>query len=226
MISTIFTVSVGDTQLDKQATFAVASALTLTAKESQTAIIKSLESTFTIRNNWDKPSNAIGVRIQPATKNSLVAVVGTAAGFLEKFLRGDPGSFVLKTPRGEFLAIPTKNVRRTKRDLIQKSQRPQALIGKRDFIIKTSRGVRVLFQRRGRGKNSKLIALYVLVPRAKIKQQDVFFGVTERLFQKRFGAIYAQQLEKALKTAKPSMAGRTAEKRADFQSGFSLASNF
>jgi hypothetical protein len=204
MINTRITVQLtGSAELDKNANFALASALTLTAKEIQAQVIKDIESSFSVRSNWDKPSNVYGVRVKPATKADLTAWVGTAADWMEKFIEEPAGAIVIKTPSGtEYLAIPTKNVRRTKRDIIAKAQRPRAIIGKRDFVILTKRGVRVLFQRRGRGKSSFLVAMYFLVPRARIREKDWLEGPTEKVFAKRFEPILSEQLAKAYATAK------------------------
>jgi len=199
MLSAKVTVKVqGNKNLDKQTRFAMASSLTLTAKEIQAATIKKIEGSFTIRNNWNKPSNALGVRIKPATKEKLETWIGTAAEFLQKFVREPEGSIVLKLPRGEFIAIPTSNVRRTKRDIIRATQRPQRLRGKRDIVLpmKSGRGL-VLFQEQGRGVNAKRVALYLLVPRAKIREKDVLFGPAKTVFLNRFTKIYENQLRKA-----------------------------
>jgi hypothetical protein len=194
---------VGNKHLDKQTTFALASSLTMTAKEIQTETIKTIEGTFTVRTNWNKPSNALGVRVKPATKQKLETWIGTAAEFLEKFVREPAGSIVLKIPQGEFLAIPTTNVRRTKRDIIRATQRPQKLRGKRDFVLpmKSGKGF-VLFQEQGRGVNTKRVALYILVRRAKIREKDVLFGPAKRVFEKRFPQIYENQLRRAFAGAK------------------------
>ena len=175
----------------------------MTAKEIQTETIKTIEGTFTVRTNWNKPSNALGVRVKPATKQQLETWIGTAADFLEKFVREPAGSIVLKIPQGEFLAIPTTNVRRTKRDIIRATQRPQKLRGKRDFVLpmKSGKGF-VLFQEQGRGINTKRVALYILVPRAKIREKDVLFGPAKRVFEKRFPQIYENQLRRAFAGAR------------------------
>lgn len=194
----ITTSIIGNKELSKQTIFALASGLTLTAKEIQAETIKSIEGSFTVRTNWDKPSNIFGVRIKPATKQKLEAWVGTAAEWLEKFIREPAGSIVIKLPRGEFIAIPTSNVRRTKRDLIRALQRPQRLRGKRDVVLPMRKGGGfVLFQEQGRGRNVKRVALYMLVPRAKIREKDILFGPAVKVFQKRFSTIYYQQLKKA-----------------------------
>jgi len=192
----------GRKELNKQTAFALASSLTFVAKEIQAETIKALDKgqggAFEIRTNWTKPSNVFGIRIKPATKQSLMAVIGTAADWLEKFVREPAGSIVIKLPRGEFIAVPTSNVRRTKRDIIRASQRPAALRGKRDVVLplKSGKGM-VLFQRKGKGERGNLIALYILVPRAQVRARDVLFGPAKRVFEKRFPRIYEQQLKKA-----------------------------
>jgi hypothetical protein len=185
----------GNLNLDKQTTFALYSSLTLTAKEAQTGVRKAIRSAFTVRTDWDV-RGPLAIKIQPATKQKLFTLVGTGFEELEKFVREKPGSIVLKLPRGEFIAIPTTNVRRTKRDLIRAAQRPKALRGKRDVVLpmKSGKGM-VLFQRKG--AKGDLVPLYLLVPRARIREKDVLFGPTRTVFEKRFAAILAQQMIKA-----------------------------
>ena len=177
----------------KQVTFALASALTAVAKEAQAASIGSIESTFTVRNNWDKPSNAMGVKVLPATKTDLSAAVATRADWLHEEMRP-------KIPFGNYIAIPTENVRRSKRDIIQKGQRPKNL--RRAFVIKTKSGAAMLFQRKGRGKRGEIVAMYKLVPRALIRKQSTLVEPTVETFEKRFDPLFEQMLRKALATAK------------------------
>jgi hypothetical protein len=202
MLRSRIKVAVSGLDLDKQTTFALASALTLTAKQGQTAALRAIEGSFTIRTPW--PSRGpFAVKVKPATKINLEAWVGTAAEWLEKFVREPAGSIVLKIPQGEFIAVPTGNVRRTKRDLIRAAQRPRALQGKRDFLVplRHGRGF-VLMQRQGRGRQQRAVALYVLVPRARIKEKDVLYGPTRRAFEKNFSKNLSTQLERAFATAR------------------------
>lgn len=193
-------------QMDKQTIFALAAALTATAKLGQTAVLKAMDAAqggaFTIRTGWTT-RGPYAVKIRPATKTNLNAWVGTAADWLEKFIREPAGSTVLKLPQGEFIAIPTSNVRRTKRDLIRAAQRPRALKGKRDYLIPLRHGRGwVLMQKQGRGKQARGVPLYVLVPKAKIKERDVLFGPTRRAFEKNFSKLFNAQLERAFATAR------------------------
>jgi hypothetical protein len=182
--------------VEKQVTFATAQALTQTAKDAQAAVIKSVESTFTVRNNWTKPSNKFGIKIIPATKDKLQSGVATDADWL--ILHETSGT---KTPEGKSIAIPTENVRRTKRQLIQKSQRPGALRGKRDVVLRTKAGL-VLYQRRGRKGATRLVALYRLEPRARIKQQSTVVAPTEKTVQAKLSNNFYQALQNAIATAR------------------------
>src|ERR1041384_474638 len=166
---------------EKQIRFAIASACTKGAKAVQAADKKALRGAFTIRTNWDEVG-PYAVKVQAAKKNDnpIVALAGTGADFIEKFIREPEGSTVLKLPHGEFIAIPTTNVRRTKRDLIRAMQRPRALRGKEDFVIPLRNGTFGLFQRQGRKGQKKAVLLYRLVKRARIKERDVLFGPAKK----------------------------------------------
>jgi hypothetical protein len=183
--------------LAKQVTFALAATLTALAKEAQTASVASIESTFTVRNNWDRPSNAMGIKVLPATKDDLSSAVATRADWLIGHEEGED-----KKPlrAGGQLAIPTSNVRRTKRDIIQKSQRPRALAGKA-FKLQTRNGT-VLARWQGRGKSRKLVVLYRLKPHARIRKQSTVVAPTVKVFEKRFDPLFFQNLQQALRTAR------------------------
>ena len=180
----------------KQVRFALATTLTSLAKEAQHASVSETERAFTVRNNWLQPSNAMGIKVLPASKEDLSAAVATRADWLVPFQEGGT-----KTPKGANLAIPTKNVRRTKRDVIRKTQRPNALRGKRTFLLPTKNGL-VLFQRKGRGKRSTITALYRLKPSARIQKRSTVVEPTLRVFGRRFDGVFEGQLRKAFATAR------------------------
>ncbi|HEV2707060.1 MAG TPA: phage tail protein [Pyrinomonadaceae bacterium] len=182
--------------LDRQITFAAARALTATAKEAQQASINAIEQTFTTRGPWYLPGNKLGVRITPATKQNLEAAVHTDADFLK--LHETSGT---KTPKGSHLAIPTRNVRHTPRQTIQRPQRPKNL--KRTFVVKTKKGTRIIFQRAGKGKRSDdMRAMYILEPRARIRKESTVIGPTVKVVERRFGQNFQKAFGEALATAK------------------------
>lgn len=182
--------------LAKQLPFAAASALTATANAAQGAVLGSLGHDFTLRNQWYQPSNKFGIKIKPARKTDLRAEIGTNADWVEKFETGRD-----KTPRGDFLAVPTVSVRRTKRDIIRRNQRPKALRGKRSFVLQTKSGP-VLFQRRYKGKRSQIVALYNLERRARIKKLEPVTRPAQISVRRNLQRNFAAAFSDALRTAR------------------------
>lgn len=178
-----------------QVPFALASALTKTAKQGQDAVIQNLQDTFTLRTNWYKPSNAIGIRITPAKKNDQVAEVRSAAKFLLPHVEGKD-----KIPFGKFLAIPTDNVRRNKRRLIPNPQRPKNL--KNSFILTLKSGLKVLAVRVGKGRRSTIRIMYLLEPKARLKKAEVFFEPVQKVVKENFENNFNESIKKAIKTAR------------------------
>lgn len=186
----------------KNINFGVAMGLTETAKQGQAAVHGALKGTFTLRGSWFKQGNKYGIKVKPAKREDLTAEVRTNADWLELHEKGG-----MKTPRGQNLAIPTKNVRRNKKDIITKGNRPKALRNKNTFVMQTSRG-KVLFQRFKRkigtykGEPTKLRALYNLQPRARIKRASTFFVPIGKVVRRRLDANIAAGVKKAFATMK------------------------
>lgn len=180
--------------LAKQFQFALAKTLTAVAIEARDASIAEIKGTFTIRNTWVNPGSAVGIKALPASKLDLESAVATRADWLIAHeVEGE------KKPRGKNLAVPTSNVRRTKRQIIQKTQRPKNLRGA--IVIKTDSGP-ILFQRTGKGAASRLLPLYRLIRRARLKKTHVFFDPISKTVGKRFDPIFYAQLRRAIATAK------------------------
>lgn len=182
-------------EINKQITFGSALGLTNTAKEGQTAVQKSLGDTFTLRGNWFAQSSKFGIRVKPAKKDNLKAEVTTAADWLKIHETGG----IKAGQGGHRLAIPTDNVRRNKRLIIPRAQRPKALKDKRTFVLQTKNGA-VLFQRKGKGKNSKIVALYNLEPKARIPKRSTFFEPIREVVRKRLSVNIRDGIRKAFAT--------------------------
>lgn len=183
-------------KIAKNIRFGTAVGLTRTAQDGQDASISSIEKTFTTRTNWYKKGNKFGVKIQAAKRDNLTAAVKTSAPWLPMHETGGT-----KRPKNKFLAIPTTNVRRTKRQLIAPSQKPLALKSKRTFIINTSKG-KILFQRKGKGRRGLLTALYAFEPKARIRKQSTFYEPVDRVVKRKIHGNIAREIQKALLTAK------------------------
>jgi hypothetical protein len=183
-------------KINKQIDFGTAVGLTKTAKEGQTAVIGALKGSFTLRGTWFQPSSKVGIRIKPATKTNLKAEITTAADWILKQIKGGQ-YFPFK---GNMLAIPTENVRRNKRMIIPRGQRPLRL--QKAFVIKTAGGASILFQRKGRGKKKDLVAMYILVPKVLIHAVDTFYEPIQKVVDRRLLKNIGDGIEMAFKTAK------------------------
>jgi hypothetical protein len=129
---------------------------------------------FTLRGTWFQPNNKFGIKIKPATKDDLSAEVRTMADWLK--IHEDGG---IKHAASGRLAVPTDNVRRNKRFIIPRNQRPKGLAGKA-FVLMTKKGP-VLAQRISRGKRKGLIVLYGLESSARIKKQPTFHDPIQKV---------------------------------------------
>lgn len=179
----------------KNINFGTAKGLTQTAKEGQSAVVGALKGTFTLRGKWFEQSNRFGIKITPATKTKLTSEVKTAADWLEPHEEGKD-----KTPQGNTLAVPTDQVRRNKRLIIPRGQRPKGLAAKA-FVLQTKRGP-VLAQRLKRGKRKGLIILYGLEKSVKIKKQSTFYDPIRKVIDRRLEKNIRDGIAFALKTMK------------------------
>ena len=177
----------------KQFTFALASALTATAKRAQTNTIGDIRNTFTVRNTWVNPGNAMGIKVLPASKMDLSTAVVTRADWLIPHEEG-----ATKKPQGNYLAVPTRFVRRTKRDIIRKTQRPRNLKEGKTVVLPLRNGGRMIFERR----NKRLVPLYRLIRQAQIDEAPTLTEQTLKTFEKEFEPLLYQKLRMALATAK------------------------
>lgn len=139
--------------------------LTQTAKAAQAESVRAVQSSFTVRGPWWQESNRFGIKVSAANKTDLAATMYTNAEWLTLHETGGT-----KTPRGADLTIPTADVRRNKRDIVTRGQRPRGL-GAKAFRIQTSTGP-ALVQRMKRGPDKgRLRYLYWLEPTVKIKKR-------------------------------------------------------
>lgn len=186
----------GAAAINKQLDFGTAVGLTKTAQQGQQAVLGALRGTFTLRGSWFNPSNKFGIRVKPAKKNDLVAAVQTNADWLITHEEGTD-----KRPtRGQNIAVPTDQVRRNKRLIIPRGQRPRGLNTKA-FVLQTKHGP-VLAQRITRGPRKGIVVLYGLERSVHIKKQSTFREPIQKVVDRRLGENIAKGIEFALRTAK------------------------
>lgn len=178
----------------KNLNFGIARGLTRTAKDGQSAVLGALRGTFTLRGTWFNQNMRHGIKIKPAKPNDLVSEVRTLADWLEPHETGkDKAAF-----KGTHVVVPTDQVRRNKRLVIPRGQRPLGL-GSKAFVLQTKKGP-VLAQRITRGKRKGIIILYGLEKKVKIRKQSTFYEPIEKAVKRRGQKYIEDSIADALRT--------------------------
>lgn len=183
------------TGVGKQINFGTAKGLTDTAKDAQKEVVGAIKGTFITRGTWFQQNMRHGIKITPARKDKLQSAVHTLADWIEPHETGKD-----KTARGGNVAVPTENVRRNKRLIIPKAQRPRGM-GDKLFVMQTRRGP-VLAQRVTRGKNKGIRILYGLEKQVKIKKNSTFYEPIEKVVKGRLKQNIAAGIRFAMATRK------------------------
>lgn len=177
----------------KNINFGLARGLTRTAKDGQSAVLRSLHGNFQIRNRWPE-IGPLSIQVKSATPRDLSAEVRSRADFLLPHEEGKA-----KTAQtGRHVVVPTHHVRRNKRMIIPRGQRPRGLGGKA-FILETKNGP-VLAQRITRGKRKGVIILYGMEQKVRIKKVSTFYEPLEKVVSRRGRRHLNDSVQDALRT--------------------------
>lgn len=181
---------------DSQLPFALAKSLTMTAEDAQGKMIEELPQHFTLRTKWYMPQTPFGFKKKPATKTDFHSEVYSNAPWLPDFEEG-----ATRTPEDQTFAVPTDVVRRTKRELITKGQRPKALMHKiRPAFIKPMADKAGIFYRRTKRSPAQL--MYALIKKAVIKPRLKFQDTVEKTVVQKFSENFTKAFEDALRKPK------------------------
>lgn len=195
-------------KLFEQLDFALVRTYTKAAQVAQAAVRAKIPQHFVLRNNFVLN----GIRTQSATKQDPTAYVfgRTEGPFSIAFmLLHETGG--IKKPRNRNLAIPTGNVKRNKRDIVTKANRPRAQREKPTvFTITRSTPHRYrhdmqpgIYRRGHRGKEKrKVILLFAFQPRARIKAQFNFVDTAIKAAQAALPKLFEESLIEAIRTAR------------------------
>ena len=199
-----------DTLSSKQFPFTIAKALTQTGKDVQAEVQRNMPQRFTLRRNWIMK----GIRIMPATKQNLeVVIYSRDSSFMGR--QEDGGEKTPMQPGGKYIAVPM-NVRRTKTQIIAKSDQPGNL--KNSFILTAKDGRKYIAVRMGaraamnrgsagnqansRGGKGEVVLMYELVKSAHIKPRLGLADDGTRIAKQNFVKnLYAAAAE-AMRTAR------------------------
>lgn len=178
-----------------QAPFAIALAVSNVTKDAQSAVQKGYEERFTLRQPaFIKREGAKITQFAKKADPTAILAVTEKAGFLTRFEDGD-----MKRPNaGKAIAIPVA-VRRNKKDIIPKSQRPPAL-----YASKAAGAGRVfskagkLLQRVGRGAATQLRVLYIWKSAVKLPALLKFKETTNKAVDQNWQRRALEAVDKAL----------------------------
>ena len=177
----------------QQLRFSVAKALTDTAKDVQAEVRKNMPQRFTLRRQWVVQ----GIRFEKATKETLTATIYSRDKFMGLQELGGP-----KSPLRQYLAIPTRAVRRTPKDIIKAADKPKNLGDKAHVVeVEGHKYLALKKPRKGRSGN-ELRLLYLLVPRAQIKERLGLNKDGQRIVRANFAGNLQRALEYAMRTAR------------------------
>jgi len=177
----------------QQMAFAVAKALTKTAVDVQREVQNNMPSRFIIRRPWVLK----GIQVERATKQSLTATVYSRDKFMQ--LQEFGGT---KNPLRNYIAIPTSMVKRTKTDIIARSDRPGALGDKAEIIELNGHKWLALKKARKGSNGQRLKLLYLLVPRAQLRERLGLNKDGQKVARARFMLNLQDALEQAVRTAR------------------------
>ena len=189
----------------KDMPLATAITLTTVAGMAQAIVLAKLPEQFTLRTGWYKPNTPFGFKVKAASINHPQAEIYTKAPWM--LLHEEGGT---KSADGKRLAVPftykqgvvpgvVYGVKRTKRDLIMKSQKPRNL-GTKAFML-NSKGGDLLAMRTGRGKRSILRILYALEQQAVIKKRLGFADTARQVVKDHLKEIFSKAIEQAFYNA-------------------------
>lgn len=191
--SNISHISRSISNIEKQTNYGVVIGLNKLAEHIQKSELESAKQEFTLRGKWYQPKSRYGFNIKYANKSYPVATVFTRADWLALHTEGG-----IKSSGGR-IAIPTAEVKRNKQDMIKRGSKPRAIKG--SFLMKTSKGDAIAV-RKGRGKSKKLVIMYWLENKARIKKRFDFNEIGKKVFDRNAQRYLSEGIAQAWRTAK------------------------
>ncbi|HAT49006.1 MAG: hypothetical protein HQL07_03955 [Nitrospirae bacterium] len=182
--------------LDKQVRYAIALALTNTAKDAQAELRGQLPQRFTMRTGWV----AKGIRISSANKTDLKATVMV----LDQFMTLQETGGDKTSPFGDALGIPV-GARPTPTSVTRPGSFPGALLQKKGYFIAPIRkgsSIKGVWKRTGKGRRVKMQLMYVFSRHVRIKPRFGFVNTVNKVAKERFPMRFVEALQRALATTR------------------------
>ena len=173
----------------------VARALTGIANQAQDAMEKNMRANLTIRGIWATRGYKYSIKRIAANKKNLEAEVYTEAPWLFE----QETKTAISPRKSGLLATPTRWVRpsRLNEEVIKKALRPRSL--QRTFKVMSRYGNEVIYQRRGTGRLSTMLPMYVLRHQTPEPQRIHLIDTAKETIDKVAGPVMAGMLDQAIK---------------------------
>lgn len=189
----------GYEKMQQQVPFTNSTAINACAVNAQTDIRAHMHDAFTIRRSSFMDRTIKISKFAKKTDQEAIVTVSPPGGVAPDFLtRHEDGGTM--TPRGNSFAIPTDEIRPNINTVISKGKRPRNLPGA--FVKKNKAGKPMLMYVKGRGKNRKLVAAYLLqrsiTLKPRLKFEETGLASINRNWQRNVEAAWS----KAVSTAK------------------------
>lgn len=197
----------------RQIPFALSKALNGVLIDGQSEVVRGVRQRFTVRKP-DFLTRAVKM-VQFANRRTLTAVLAVTGPNADVYIQHEEGG--QKVPRqARALAVP-REVRRNKRELITKGNRPRGFglqkkgTGpkatmyqgeKRTFAIRSQNGEGLLLQRVGRGKNSRVRLLYLFRRRVSLAPRLQFGDTVTQVILDRWDRQLDLAFTEAVRTAR------------------------
>lgn len=197
----------------RQVPFALSKALNGVLIDAQAEVVRGVRARFTVRKP-DFLRRAVKM-VQFANRRTLTAALAVTGPNADVYIQHEDGG--TKTPTSSrALAVP-REVRRTKRDLITKGNRPRGLNltkagtgpkatiykgDKRTFAIRSASGEGLLLQRTGRGRASRLRLLYLFRRQAQLQPRLEFGDTVTQTIVERWDRQLDLAFTEAVRTAR------------------------
>ncbi len=184
-----------------QIPFATASALNSTAFDVRKQIVEdTYPNSFTVRN---KRFASQMFRVDKANKRNLNARVYDRLGRDYMVNQAEGG---LKRPRGNHIAIPSRQIKRTASGKVPKAKQPRNVLGGKGYRTTLRSGQDVIAEQTGRGAARRQRVLYLLENVARIPKRFPFYEdanrMAGRVFDRNFGKSFAFAKQTARRKAK------------------------
>lgn len=182
----------------KQIPYATAKALTTTAFDVRKQIVEeTYPKSFTVRNR--RFASAM-FRVEEANKRTLTARVFDQLGRDYMVNQAQGG---IKRPRGNSIAIPSRQIKRTATGKVPKAKQPRNVLGGKGYKTKLRSGQDVIAEHTGRGASRKQRVLYLLENTARIPKRFPFYEDASKTASRMFDRNFKKSFAFAKMTAKP-----------------------